>query len=193
MTNILLIRHFATDWNEAGRLQGRVDRPLSPGGRAFASGKCLPDGWHHAPVLCSPLLRARETAALLGLEVMTEPRLTEMDMGAYEGAVIKDLRQTYGQAFLDNEARGFDYQPPEGESPRQVLDRVTPVLAALQQDSVLVCHKGVMRAILAAAWNWDMLGKPPVKIDFRAPVQVHIDTDGHPVASSGNLAWGTTA
>ena len=33
MIPLLVIRHGATDWNEAGLIQGRTDRPLSAAGR----------------------------------------------------------------------------------------------------------------------------------------------------------------
>jgi broad specificity phosphatase PhoE len=36
MTALLVIRHAPTDWNEAGLIQGRADRPLSHSGRVRA-------------------------------------------------------------------------------------------------------------------------------------------------------------
>ena len=66
MTRLLLIRHGATAWNVAGRMQGRADIGLSPAGRAAVGCWRLPPGWDGARWLVSPLRRARETAVLLG-------------------------------------------------------------------------------------------------------------------------------
>ena len=40
MTPLLVIRHGPTDWNEAGLIQGRTDRPLSRGGTRASSRRC---------------------------------------------------------------------------------------------------------------------------------------------------------
>jgi len=70
------------------------------------------------------------------------------------------------------EARGLDFQPPGGESPRQVQDRLRPLLqrlAATGRPTVAVTHKGVIRALYAQASGWDMTGRAPEKLrDGRA-------------------------
>ncbi len=38
MTRLAMIRHAPTAWNEAGRIQGHGDEPLSAGGRSAAAG-----------------------------------------------------------------------------------------------------------------------------------------------------------
>ncbi|HEY9538315.1 MAG TPA: histidine phosphatase family protein, partial [Kiloniellaceae bacterium] len=42
MSRLLAIRHGATAWNAAGRIQGRSDQPLSPAGRAAVAAWQLP-------------------------------------------------------------------------------------------------------------------------------------------------------
>src|SRR3546814_15044213 len=62
-----------------------------------------------------------------------------------------------------NEARGLDFRPPGGESPRDVQDRLRPLLAELAAagaDVVAVSHKGVLRALYALASGWDLRGTP---------------------------------
>src|SRR3546814_16815565 len=66
-----------------------------------------------------------------------------------------------------NEARGLDFRPPGGESPRDVQDRLRPLLAELAdagEDVVAVSHKGVLRALYALASGWDLRGKPATKL-----------------------------
>ena len=68
MTRLALIRHGPTRYNEAGRMQGRIDEPLSAAGRAAVGGWRLPSGIDPeltgADWVSSPLIRARETARL---------------------------------------------------------------------------------------------------------------------------------
>jgi probable phosphoglycerate mutase len=162
VTRLLALRHAATDWNEAGLLQGRAERGLSPAGRAAAAAWRVPAfaaGW---PVLCSPLRRARETAAAMGLPAQVEDRLIEMNWGEWEGCSPAELRAG-DPRFAAAEVRGLDLAPPGGESPRQVALRLRPWLDSLGQDSVAVTHKGVLRALLHLATGWDFQGKAPAK------------------------------
>ncbi len=178
-----LLRHASTDWNEQGRLQGLTDTALSLKGEADARRWRLPapaDGWKR---LCSPLQRARRTAELLrpAAPVAVEPRLREMSFGAWEGRTLPELRATVGAAFVDAEDKGLDFQPPGGESPRATMTRLagwTAEIAAAGQPVVAVSHKAAIRALLALATGWDMMGRPPVKLDWRALHFFHADTDG---------------
>jgi len=165
---IAFLRHGATAWNAAGRMQGRADPPLSPNGRAALQGMRLPAALALARWVSSPARRARETADLLGADaVEVADALVEMDWGAWEGETLATLRRD--PDFAENEARGLDFQPPGGESPRAVLRRVAAWTATLTGDRpvVAVTHKGVIRAVLCLATGWDMLGKPPAKLDWR--------------------------
>jgi broad specificity phosphatase PhoE len=90
VTTLLLVRHGETDWNAEGRLQGHTDRPLTPFGREQA--KKLAErleGDGIAAVYASDLSRARETAEIvgerLGLTVVIDPDLREMNWGSWEG------------------------------------------------------------------------------------------------------------
>jgi probable phosphoglycerate mutase len=155
------MRHAATDWNEAGLIQGRTDRPLSEAGRAWASRARLPTDWEGVRCLSSPLIRGMETARLLGLTPEPEPRLIEMAWGEWEGGRLADLRARHGSAMADNESRGIDFRPHGGESPRDVQERLKPLLSGLVAPVILVTHKGVLRALYALATGWDMKAKAP--------------------------------
>ncbi len=165
MTLLLALRHAPTAWNAEGRFQGRSDQPLSAEGLALAAGWRLPDQARDWPVLTSPLLRARQTALAMGLAATPDPALIEMDWGAWEGRTYEELAGEDATGLVANEARGLDFMPPDGESPRQVMERLTPWLAAAGRGPrVLVTHKGVLRALLALATGWNFQGKPPAKI-----------------------------
>jgi len=164
MTKILVIRHGPTDWNEARLIQGRTDRPLSEAGRDQVAAMRLPGDWSHTKCLSSPLRRAIETACLLGLDPTPEPRLIEMAWGDWEGKRLSDLRAEHGTELTANEAKGLDFRPPGGESPRDVQKRIRPLLSEARGPTVFVTHKGVLRALYALATGWDMTGDPPQKL-----------------------------
>ena len=166
---LAFLRHGATAWNEQGLMQGRRDTPLSPAGRDDVAGWRLPHTLGTSVTwMSSPLRRAVETATLLvDTPPALEPALIEMDWGAWEGYRLDELRQRFGPAFVRNERRGLDFRPPGGESPREVIARVTRWLdsvASLDRPLAAVTHNGVLRALLALATSWDMTGRPPVRL-----------------------------
>ncbi len=191
MTWVGLIRHARTAWNDAGDIQGRADIPLSEAGRAEVAGRVLPPELAGATWVASPLARSVETARLLGAdELAIEPRLIEMDWGEWEGRTLAGLRAELGPALADNEARGLDFQPAGGESPRAVQARVRPWLACVAKAGrpvAAVTHKGVIRAVLALAYDGDMRGKPPVKLDWACAHLFTLERSGAPRPRRVNL------
>jgi probable phosphoglycerate mutase len=191
MTPLALLRHAPTAWNETGRLQGRSDPSLSQRGRAAANHWFLPDEVAGFRWLASPLSRTVETAECLCLQPETEPALIEMAWGAWEGHTLAELRAADPEGLAEAEARGLDLIPPGGESPRMVQARLMPLLARLAAEGLptgAITHKGVLRAILALATGWDMLGEPPVKLLPSALHLFELDARGVPRLVRPNLA-----
>jgi len=200
MTPLVLIRHGPTAWNAEGRIQGRSDRPLSAAGRRAVAAWRLPADLAGGAIanwrlLSSPLRRARETAVLLWSEldpdaIESAPAFVEMSWGAWEGRRLTELRLDGGAAVAAEEARGLDFRPPGGESPRAVQTRLRPVLADLAQDgraSVAITHKGVIRAIYALASGWDMTGKAPDKLADACLHRFRLAAGGRPEIDRLNI------
>lgn len=163
---ILLVRHGATAYNEADLLQGRIDNPLSPRGRAEAErlaerlrGEAID------AVFSSPLRRALETAEIInrfhGREIVQVPEFSEIDLGEWEGLSygrVKDLYAEAHQRWLDDP----DTPVPGGESFRAVCERVRPGLERALADghaAILISgHASANRAILAG-----LLGLAPAQ------------------------------
>jgi len=181
MTALLLVRHAPTAWNAEGRLMGRADPPLSGEGRAALAAWRLPAAFATAPILASPLRRARETAAAFG-PATVEPRLIEMDWGAWEGRRLADLRQSDPAGTAAIEAMGLDLEPPGGERPRDVAWRLAALFTDLAgtERRVLVTHKGVQRAALALATGWDYRTKPPLPLRAGDALRLDLDPQGRP-------------
>ena len=129
---IILLRHGPTEWNATKRIQGRIDNPLSEIGIEQVKRRRLPAELRRMTWYTSPLRRARETAELLGIaNPVIEQALVEMHWGDWEGEILKPLRKRLGDEMRDNEARGLDFRPPNGESPRQVRLRIEAWLKKL--------------------------------------------------------------
>lgn len=172
MTPLVLIRHGPTDWNADRRLQGHTDVPLSEDGRELVSSWRVPppvDGYRW---VSSPLQRASETAELLGArDPALEPRIIEMHFGEWEGRRLPDLRSELGEEMVRNEARGLDFRPDGGETPRQVQERLVPWLEDIDstgRPTVAVTHHGVLRVLYAMATGWDLVGPSPEKFEWGA-------------------------
>ena len=167
---LLFIRHAITDWNQQRRIQGCTDIPLSDAGRAYLKTCSLPSKWHKTICYTSTLVRTIETAQLLNAEsIHPTPLLREMHWGLWEGQTLAQMRQSNPESFAENERRGLDFRPDGGESPREVLTRLERWLRSLEdglQQAIVITHKGVIRAALSSACDWDMQSKFQYSIDW---------------------------
>jgi probable phosphoglycerate mutase len=162
---IYYVRHGETDWNVAGRLQGRRDIPLNGKGRAQAShcGDVLRDLFardgtdpNHLDYASSPLSRATETMALLrtalgldGPNFRIDPGLAEISFGDWEGFTIAQLRHRDPQRLAAREHDKWAFVPPGGESYREVSERMAIWYRALERDIVVCAHGGTARGLMA--------------------------------------------
>ena len=179
MIRLALLRHGHTLWNRAGRIQGRTDVALSADAREQLSRLRLPDPWARADLWSSPLSRAYETATLVSGRIpKTDPALLEMNWGDWEGQKGRALRDDQNSGFRDIEDWGWNYTPPNGESPDAMRKRLLPWVGELKNDAVAVCHIGVMRVLLAQATGWDFCGPAPFRIKRNQLYILHIDPDG---------------
>jgi probable phosphoglycerate mutase len=149
VAEVVLLRHAETEWSIAGKHTGRTDIPLTDHGREVAAALAprFADR-EFALVLCSPLSRARDTAALAGLQPEFDEDLLEWDYGDYEGITTKEIRET--RAGWDLWSEGV----PNGEMPEDVgarTDRVIERALGADGDVCVIAHGHVLR-VLAARW-----------------------------------------
>jgi broad specificity phosphatase PhoE len=159
MTSFLLVRHGQTDWNLAGRWQGQSPDapPLNQTGRAQVL--ALRNELRDAPIsaiYASDLLRTRQTAELLakplGLQVIPEPRLREMDLGEWEGMLSNEIKARYPRALAERARDPVNTQAPGGEALIQVVERcmaaADEIAARHPDETVMVVAHGVSLAAL---------------------------------------------
>lgn len=154
---VVLLRHGETAWSRDGKHTSTTDVPLTDVGVAQAAAlRPVVAGRAFALVLVSPMVRARETARLVGLgeRATVDPDLCEWDYGAYEGRTTADIRaERPGWSVWRDGA-------PGGESPDQVARRADRVIARMRAvggpddtdaDVCVVAHAHLLR-VLAARW-----------------------------------------
>ncbi len=177
-TFLTLIRHARTEWNEQRRIQGQTDTPLTPQGELMAQkwGQALMHLGYDR-ILCSDLGRAYRTAEIinsfLSLPLEVDPRLREQDWGDWTGLTVEELRNMRTEV-AEQEAKGFEFRPPGGESRAETLKRSRFALlaAAIRNPckyTLVVTHQGVLRALA-----YDLRGmkftpkeKPPISKEYR--------------------------
>jgi probable phosphoglycerate mutase len=161
--SIIIVRHGRTEFNATGRLQGRTDNPLDVVGRAqadavatYLASELLSD----TLFVCSPLLRARQTATAIaeraGATIEIDERWIELDYGTYEG-----LRQSEVPSNVWRDWRNDnDFAAPQGESLNQVQQRVADACNDLAQrlngrTAVVVSHVSPIKSAVAWALGVD--------------------------------------
>jgi probable phosphoglycerate mutase len=156
MSQIVLVRHGATEWSEAGKHTGRTDLPLtSAGERGALALRDLVARRDYGMVLVSPLQRARRTAELAGIPAYDiDPDLREWDYGGIEGRTTAEVSAELGRpwsVWADGvAASGGETVEALAERGRRVLDRARPCLDT-GRDVLLVGHGHALR-VLAAMW-----------------------------------------
>jgi len=156
---VALARHGETPFNAEGRFQGHLPVPLTERGVQQARDLAVAAARREwAALWCSPLERARQTAAIvaeaIGLQPREDARFAETDTGDWTGRSFAEIQaeDPVGfQGFVDADpAFGF----PGGESFAQQSERVVAALADVRAGALpalVVCHRGVIRLALVAA------------------------------------------
>jgi probable phosphoglycerate mutase len=157
VTRFALIRHAETVWNRERRVQGQLDSPLTPEGERQAErwGRTLREiAWNR--ILASDTGRAVSTAAIinshLNLAMETDPRLRELDWGRWASRTIMCVRAEESREVARQEAAGWEFRPPGGESRRQQMERSRQALVEAAGrwpgDCILVVtHEGVIKGL----------------------------------------------
>lgn len=154
MTRILLARHGETEWNRVGRWQGHADPPLNDAGRGQAAElaeRLAGDGI--AAIYSSDLIRASQTARVvadrLGLPVVEDEALREINVGSWSGLTRAEVEQRFPEGYarwLGGEI-GHDGETRE-ELTTRVVGAVERIAAAHPAGTILVVtHGGAIRAI----------------------------------------------
>lgn len=157
MTVLVLLRHGRTSYNAEGRLQGSLDVPLGEEGRAQAraAASSLVDAYGTPDrIVCSPLLRAADTAAELsvvtGVPALADPRLAQRSYGEWEGLTWDEIRVRWPRDY-ERRHRGLDPRVEGWGMAADVGARVSAGLAEACDGASLVVAVSHGSAIMLGA------------------------------------------
>lgn len=153
---IYLIRHGETEWNQAKRVQGWNDSPLTELGETQArsmAGILAAEISNPADVIlyCSPLGRARATAAIIAAELgldfglcRFEEDLKELNTGQWDGLTFAEIEAAFPDDLNHFRQDSWRNRPPGGESYAMLSVRIGNWLERLEAAGpVLVVSHGI--------------------------------------------------
>jgi probable phosphoglycerate mutase len=166
-------RHGETEANVEKRFQGRtIDTPLTPTGRAQArqiadTMKREAPGFAALAYVASPLKRACTTMELiresLGLPkdgFTTDPRIIEINLGAWDGMTDAQAKALDPAAFENRMThKGTVRVPGGGENYEDVAKRLESWIGDLKADTFAVSHGAATRILrgLFLGLSWDAI------------------------------------
>jgi broad specificity phosphatase PhoE len=153
MLHLYVIRHGETEWNKQKRSQGRLDSSLTDKGKkdARSLGARLQDT-KFRQIISSPSGRTLETARLVKGErmipLMTDERLMEIDLGAWQGKTEDEIKSLYPEEFAAYWNEPEIYKSVGGETFLQVQQRLKDFLEDLEKTvsdgNILIVTHGVV-------------------------------------------------
>ena len=164
MSQLILVRHGQSEWNQQNLFTGWRDPDLTAQGvtEARNAGRALKaEGITFDIAFTSELIRAQKTCALLleelgqtNLQIIHDLALNERDYGDLSGLNKDDAREKWGEEQVHIWRRSYDIPPPGGESLKDTADRVLPyfngtIMARIHAgENVLVtAHGNSLRAL----------------------------------------------
>ncbi len=157
-TQILLIRHGQTEWNQVERFRGRAEIDLDEIGKNQAEATATRlSGSGLSALYCSPLKRAVKTAQairnLTGVTADVLPDLTDVDYGRWQGLTLEEAQNRDPDVFAHWRHSPQLVRFPQGESMEEVRSRAAGVVETLKlkhqaQTFAIVSHVVVCRLLV---------------------------------------------
>lgn len=165
MTNLTLVRHGQSDWNNKNLFTGWENPGLTKKGveEAHKTGNLLKEeNKNYSYLFTSILDRAINTADIIleelginQINIIRDQALNERDYGELTGLNKDAARKKWGEDQVHIWRRSFDIPPPGGESLKDTAERVIPyfrdkILPLLIEDNniLISAHGNSLRALV---------------------------------------------
>ena len=175
-SNLVLVRHGQSEWNEKNLFTGWRDPELTQKGAQEARNagrELLGQEYVFDVMYTSALRRAQETGRIIleemGLtDIVTvrDQRLNERDYGDLSGLNKDDARERWGEDQVHVWRRSYDTPPPGGESLKDTANRVLPYF-----EEIILPNLVAGKNILVAA-HGNSLRALIMKIDSISPLEI---------------------
>ena len=148
---LYVVRHGQTNWNVEKKMQGSADIPLNERGieQAYETKELLKEKDFNL-IVCSPLIRAKQTADIINedrnVPIIYVESLRERNYGEFEGV----NKQTFDCNGFWAYTKNLKYE--KAENIQDFFKRIKSVVNELKENYdneniLIVCHAGVMKAL----------------------------------------------
>ena len=169
-SNLVLVRHGQSEWNEKNLFTGWKDPNLTKKGigEAIEAGKLLKaKNMKFDLMYTSNLTRAQETGRLIleemnltNITIEKDQSLNERNYGDLAGLNKDEARKKWGDEQVHIWRRSFDVPPPGGESLKNTAERVLPyfhknIMPEVKKglDILIAAHGNSLRALVMELEN----------------------------------------
>ncbi|KIY51803.1 bifunctional 6-phosphofructo-2-kinase/fructose-2,6-bisphosphate 2-phosphatase [Fistulina hepatica ATCC 64428] len=174
--SIFFSRHGESVFNVLGRIGG--DAPLSERGMQYA--EALPElirkniGDAPLTVWTSTLKRTIQTAEKLPYPKLTWKSLDELDAGVCDAMTYEEIEVAYPEDFANRDDDKFNYRYRGGESYRDVVGRLEPIIMELerQENILIIGHQAILRCLYAYFHNLKQEDLPYIKIPLHTVIKL---------------------
>lgn len=192
MAKLILVRHGQSLWNAKNLWTGLTDIELSEKGKQEArNAATLLETIHIDTVYTSNLIRAWQTLVeiqnilFLSVPVVKTDALNERDYGDLTGKNKLEIKEKFGQKQYLKWRRSWDFPIPNGESLKDVYNRVIPyyqntILKDLKngKNVLVVAHGNSLRALMKYLENISDKDIPRVEMKTGDVFVYTIDPNG---------------
>ncbi|KAJ8661887.1 hypothetical protein O0I10_002218 [Lichtheimia ornata] len=173
---IYFSRHGESMFNVNGKIGG--DSELSPRGRQYAAQ--LPGLIHEhlgdqsLTVWTSTMKRTIQTGELLKYPKLQWKALDELDAGVCDGMTYEEIEEKYPEDYANRDEDKFNYRYRGGESYRDVVLRLEPVIMALErhENILIIGHQAILRCIYAYFMNYNHEDLPYINIPLHTVIEL---------------------
>ena len=198
MNKLILLRHGQSQWNLENKFTGWQDVPLTKKGELEAkkAGELIKKNKIHIDYVFSSVLeRANKTAEIALKEadlknlwdndklLMTrDENLNERDYGDLVGLNKQETAEKFGKEQVHIWRRSFDTPPPNGESLKNVVDRVSPyfkekIKPLLDQNKniLIAAHGNSLRAMMVELEIYKPEEISSIELPTGSPLCINLD------------------
>ncbi|SAM05372.1 hypothetical protein [Absidia glauca] len=170
-------RHGESQFNVQDRIGGDAD--LSPRGESYAQhlpslvSKHIGDNYP-LTVWTSTMKRTIQTARYLDYPKKEWKALEELDTGVCDGMTYDEIAEKYPEDYIQRDQDKFNYRYRGGESYRDLVLRLEPVIMELEQHEriLIVAHQATIRCLYAYFMNLDHDQLPYARVPLHTLIEL---------------------
>ena len=198
MNKLILLRHGQSQWNLENKFTGWKNVPLTEKGEIEAkkAGELIKKHKIHIDYIFSSVLeRANKTAEIAIIEanltnlinnnklIMTRnENLNERDYGDLVGLNKEETANKFGKEQVQIWRRSYDIPPPNGESLKNVVERVAPyfkknIKPLLDQNKtvLIAAHGNSLRAMMIELGMYKPKEISSIELPTGSPLCINLD------------------